>query len=226
MKQTPIPRARHPRRTRRWTDASDEDEHAEPPAAGDEQAPARLADGRRCEGADESACAERGRQQAEPLGTDVQRVGGEERDEDVEVEADGADDRDDDQDDPQPAIATQKRENASRSPLTSLAVESRATRWSSSVRIRAIAASTARKLTALSAKQTPVPTRRDQKPGDRGTDDPGPLKSPELRATAFGSSRGPTISKRQRLARGRVEREGDSAERVASRRRAARSRFR
>ena len=52
---------------------------------------------------------------------------------------------------------------------------------------------TARKLTAFTTKQRPVPTAAITRPAIAGPMTREPLKSPELSATAFGSSRGPTI---------------------------------
>ena len=57
------------------------------------------------ESTDEGAQAERCREEPEALGADVQRVGGEERHEDVEVEADCRDHRDDGQDEAQLRVA-------------------------------------------------------------------------------------------------------------------------
>ena len=53
--------------------------------------------------------------------------------------------------------------------------------------------STERKLTALTTKQSPVPTSAITTPAIAGPITREPLKSPELSATAFCSSFGPTI---------------------------------
>lgn len=57
----------------------------------------------------------------------------------------------------------------------------------------ASAASTARKLRALIAKQIPVPAVAMMTPAIAGPTMRDPLKSPAFNATAFGSERGPTI---------------------------------
>ena len=122
-----------------------------------EESPARLAESRRGERANERSEAERRRQQAEPLRSDVQRVRGEQRYEDVEVEADGRDDRDHAEDEPELAVV-QAYANARRIPSITRADGSRTIGRSSSSRTSASAVSTARKLTAFRAKQMPVPT--------------------------------------------------------------------
>ncbi len=76
-----------------------------------------------------------------------------------------------------------------------VAPRSFATGRSSSSRTIASAVSTARKLTAFTTKQSPVPTAAMTSPAIAGPITREPLKSPELSATAFGSSRGPTIWK-------------------------------
>ncbi len=80
-------------------------EHAERGGADGEESPARTAERRRDERADESAGPEGGGQEAEALGPHVQRVGREKRHEDVEVEADGRDDGDDAEDQSQLGVA-------------------------------------------------------------------------------------------------------------------------
>ena len=70
-------------------------EHAEGGGAGCEEPPARFPEARGDERADERPASEGGREEAEAFGPDVHRVRGEQRHEDVEVEADGAHDRHD-----------------------------------------------------------------------------------------------------------------------------------
>ena len=64
---------------------------------------------------------------------------------------------------------------------------------SSLARIASRPASTARKLTALNAKQKPAPASATTTPPSAGPTIRAPLNRLELSATAFGSSRGPTI---------------------------------
>ena len=59
--------------------------------------------------------------------------------------------------------------------------------------MHASAVRTARKLTALSTKQTPIPAVAMIAPAIAGPITREPLKSPAFRATAFGSDLGPTI---------------------------------
>ena len=108
-------------------------EHPEAGTAQGEQPPARLAEGRSDERADERAQAERRREEAEPLRADMQRLASEERHEDVEVEADGADDRHHDEDEPQVRCRARRTPAPGAFPSTSRAVGSRSTWWSSFV---------------------------------------------------------------------------------------------
>ncbi len=80
----------------------------------------------------------------------------------------------------------------SRMPATTR-VDCRATGVSSSGRRRYSDTSTARKLTALTAKQSPVPTAAMSSPAIAGPTTRDALNRPELSATAFCSSVGPTI---------------------------------
>ena len=98
VKAIPTPRAARPRaaRSRTGASASASTPKPAPPVANRRQlaGPER----RGHERADERAEAEGGREEAEALGADVQRLPGEQRHEHVEVEADGAHDRHDGQD--------------------------------------------------------------------------------------------------------------------------------
>ena len=62
------------------------------------------------------------------------------------------------------------------------------------MRIKSSAASTARKLIVLTMKQSPTPATAMMIPARAGPTMRDALTSPEFSATAFGSSRGPTIS--------------------------------
>ena len=113
-----------------------EREDAEAAAPDGEEPPARLAERRRGERADERAEPERGGEEAEALGPHVERVGCQERHEHVEVEADGRDDGDDAEDRVGAAGRSMRRRSARRSPPMTRADGSFSTGWSSSSRTK------------------------------------------------------------------------------------------
>ena len=161
--------------------------------------------------AEQRACAERRREESERRRADVQRVGGEHGHEHVEVEADGAHDQGHDQHGadlrrvagvPQP-LGT---------PATMVCRAPRATGKSSSSRISASPASTARKLTALIAKQTPTLVRGDQHAGDRRPDHAGGVEQARVQRDrvrqllAADHLEGQRVARRARRTRARCHR--------------------
>ena len=98
VNEMPMPNRSEPCEVRVLYRCEQEHEHAERARADREETPARSAEGRGGQRACEGSEAERRGEEAEPLGPDVQRVGREQRHENVEVEPDGRDDRDDRED--------------------------------------------------------------------------------------------------------------------------------
>ncbi len=100
----------------------------------------------------------------------------------------------------------------SRAPATIDIRSPRSTDTSSSVRMARSAASTARKLSALTAKHIPVPTAAISTPAIIGPITREALKSPELSATALGKLARADHLEGERLATGRVEDKGHATQ--------------
>ena len=176
---------RHPRSER-------EREHAEAGRAGREEAPACSPEARCDESADERTEAEGRRQETETLWADVERVRCEERDENVEVEADRADDGDDAEHGAELRVVPDEAECAAhpvddprgRVPLDRVQLLPPQARERSK---------DGEEAEGVDDEADPGAGHGDHDACDRRPITREPLKRPAFSATAFGSERGPTI---------------------------------
>ena len=157
--------------------------------------------------------AERRREQPEGAGADVQRVRGEQRHERVEVEADEPDARDDDEDGAHLTVAPGEGRALPRPREQRDAAIAARPDGARPSRIASSATRTARKLSVLTTKQTPTPRRCDDDAGDRGPDHPRSVEQARVEGDGVRELAPADHLESEGLPPGRVEHEGDAAER-------------
>ena len=210
-----MPTRMTPARRASWTGASDEQEDAEPERcrAMNARNVARLNDAVTIAPANAPE-PERGREEAERPRVDVQRVGGEQRHERVEVEADEPDAGHDDEH----GAHLRGRASANGEPFPRAREErdacdrARPDRARPS-RIASRAARTARKLIVLTTKQRPTPATAIRIPASAGPTMRDALSEARVERDRVRQLPRADHLERQRLPPGCVEHEGDAAER-------------